>query len=283
MSASRQLRALTTSYRALSARNVAQRCASPARPGFVSPQQSARFIVASPVSPLQSRTFSASALTREEGASDATLSQRLQEEIKYEKEAMVEEDMPEFLKAFQAEQIWNVEETPGSDEITLQRTFGNEQIRVMFSIADIDTSSEQQALDPEDEEGGDSEAEDEETSPSYPIRTSITISKPNGGRGALSIDALCQDGVFSLDNIAYYPDAQLATELTADADWKRRGLYIGPQFDHLDVNVQEEFEKFLRERGIAEGLALFIPEFAEHKEQKEYVKWLESVKEFIDV
>jgi complement component 1 Q subcomponent-binding protein, mitochondrial len=36
----------------------------------------------------------------------------------------------------------------------------------------------------------------------------------------------------------------------------------------LDVNVQEEFEKFLRERGIAEGLALFIPEFAEHKEQK---------------
>lgn len=53
--------------------------------------------------------------------------------------------------------------------------------------------------------------------------------QPNGTPGALSIDALCQDGVFSLDNIAYYPDAKLATELTADADWKRRGLYIGPQ------------------------------------------------------
>jgi complement component 1 Q subcomponent-binding protein, mitochondrial len=43
---------------------------------------------------------------------------------------------------------------------------------------------------------------------------------------------------------------------------------LGYQFEHLDVNVQEEFEKFLRERGIAEGLALFIPEYAEHKEQK---------------
>ena len=32
--------------------------------------------------------------------------------------------------------------------------------------------------------------------------------------------------------------------------------------------MQEEFEKFLRERGIAEPLALFIPEYAEHKEQK---------------
>lgn len=41
-------------------------------------------------------------------AADATLSQRLQEEIKYEKEATIEEEVPEFLKAFQAEQIWNV-------------------------------------------------------------------------------------------------------------------------------------------------------------------------------
>lgn len=47
----------------------------------------------------------------------------------------------------------------------------------MFSIADIDTSSEQQVLDPEDEESSEGEADDEETSPSYPIRTSITITK----------------------------------------------------------------------------------------------------------
>lgn len=47
----------------------------------------------------------------------------------------------------------------------------------MFSIADIDTSSEQQALDAEDEEGSEGETDDGETSPSYPIRTSITITK----------------------------------------------------------------------------------------------------------
>lgn len=40
------------------------------------------------------------------------------------------------------------------------------------------------------------------------------------------------------------------------------------QFDTLDVTVQEEFEKFLQERGINESLASFIPEFAEYKEQK---------------
>lgn len=40
------------------------------------------------------------------------------------------------------------------------------------------------------------------------------------------------------------------------------------QFDTLDVGVQEEFEKFLQERGVNESLALFIPEYAESKEQK---------------
>lgn len=40
------------------------------------------------------------------------------------------------------------------------------------------------------------------------------------------------------------------------------------QFETLDENVQSEFERFLEERGIATSLALFIPNFAEYKEQR---------------
>ena len=40
------------------------------------------------------------------------------------------------------------------------------------------------------------------------------------------------------------------------------------QSDTLDVTVQEEFEKFLQERGINDSLAAFVPEYAEFKEQK---------------
>jgi complement component 1 Q subcomponent-binding protein, mitochondrial len=36
----------------------------------------------------------------------------------------------------------------------------------------------------------------------------------------------------------------------------------------LDVSVQDEFEKYMAERGIGEALALFIPEYAQYKEQK---------------
>ena len=40
------------------------------------------------------------------------------------------------------------------------------------------------------------------------------------------------------------------------------------QFDTLDVSLQDEFEKFLQERGINQSLAYFVPEYAEFKEQK---------------
>jgi hypothetical protein len=40
------------------------------------------------------------------------------------------------------------------------------------------------------------------------------------------------------------------------------------KFDHLDTNVQEEFERYLDERGIGGDLALFVPDYAEYKEQK---------------
>ena len=39
---------------------------------------------------------------------------------------------------------------------------------------------------------------------------------------------MCQEGHFVIENISFYEDAKLGTELTAEADWKRRGLYIGP-------------------------------------------------------
>jgi len=45
----------------------------------------------------------------------------------------------------------------------------------------------------------------------------------------MSMDAVCQEGAFVVENLSFYDDAKLATDLSAEADWKRRGLYIGPQ------------------------------------------------------
>jgi complement component 1 Q subcomponent-binding protein len=228
-----------------------------------------------------SRAFSVSARRLGEGASDAALSQKIAEEIKYEKEAAEDSaEVPEFLKAFNAQGVWQINDTTGNDEVTLTRKFGNENIRLIFSIGDMQ-STENDPEFSEDHEDVSDAAEHQEPAGAFPIRASLSITKSTGP-GALNIDTVCQEGSFLVDNISFYKDAKLGTDLTAESDWQRRGLYIGPQFDTLDVGVQEEFERYLSERGVDESLALFIPEYAEYKEQKEYVQWLENVKGFVD-
>lgn len=266
MSALRALRQLATcSSRTLGARTFTRAAALPALR-----------ITAVPAASVAKRAFSVSARRFGEGASDVALGQKLGEELKYEKEAAPAGE-PEFLTAFKAHGVWKIDDIAGNDEVALTRQFGNETIRLMFSIVDIQTEQE---TDFEELEEG-QEADEDEPVHSYPIRCSFNITK-SSAPGALSIDTMCQDGAFITDNISFYSDAKVGTELTAEADWKRRGLYIGPQFDTLDVTVQEEFEKFLQERGISDTLAAFIPEYAEYKEQKEYVNWLQNVQKFVE-
>ncbi|KIJ14700.1 hypothetical protein PAXINDRAFT_169605 [Paxillus involutus ATCC 200175] len=263
MSAFRALRQLTS----VSSRAVARPAlrSAPLRLSVVAPR----------VALSSTRAFSITSSRFSEGSSDVLFSQKLAEELKYEKEGAVAETEPEFLKTFKEQGLWTIQDVEGNDEVTLSRKFGNENIRVMFSIADIQNVEEPEY---EQEEG---ESEESDPAQSYPIRVSFSITKSNA-KGSINVDTMCQEGAFVVDNISFYPDAQLGTELTAEADWKRRGLYIGPQFDTLDVTVQEEFEKFLQERGINENLAMLIPEYSEYKEQKEYIRWLENVKNFVD-
>jgi len=219
---------------------------------------------------------------------------KLKAEIKYEKESSVEIESkePQFIQDLKSEGVWTLHDKPSQDEITLTRDFGNEKIRIIFSIADLDTdmNNEEEMEDEDEDEDGEvtkkkkegSDDENDDYNQSYPVRTAITITKTDHP-GALNIDAVAQDGMFMVENISYYADSKLAMDLTGEADWQRRGLYVGPQFHHLDDGVQEDFETYLNERNIDPALALIIPDIAQWKEQKEYVTWLNGVQQFIKV
>ncbi|KAF9051924.1 regulatory protein suaprga1 [Panaeolus papilionaceus] len=219
------------------------------------------------------RAFSASAGRFGSGTTDVALSQKLQEELKYEQETAADNQTPEGVRSFLEQGVWSIEDVRGNDEVTLSRKFGDESIRVMFSIADI---TEDNLL-----EDTEAENEEEDVTPPAAIRASVSITKANAP-GCINVDLFCQEDTFVIENISFYENAKLGTELTAEADWQRRGVYIGPQFETLDQTVQDEFEKYLNERGINETLATFIPEYATHKEQQEYVKWLGKVRSFVD-
>ena len=175
------------------------------------------------------------------------------------------------------------------------------RITVTFSIADLanydpDMYEEDPALGDEDvdaegqgtqngrsnaaEEVDEEGEEDGSNDPTVPCRLSIVVEKP--GKGALNIDATAQDGGILVENMYYYPDAQLAHGATAETAHKADNVYPGPPFGTLDEDLQVLMERYLEERGVTQALAVFVPDYMDMKEQKEYLTWLNNVKTFID-
>lgn len=115
-----------------------------------------------------------------------------------------------------------------------------------------------------------------------PINLSIVIEKPGKTAGALNIDATAQDGQIVVENLFYYDDVKVAKVENPEAAQKRADVYPGPPFGSLDDDLQVLMERFLEERGITQALAVFVPDYVDIKEQREYTRWLNNVKGFID-
>ena len=124
-----------------------------------------------------------------------------------------------------------------------------------------------------DEEPAPASAGDEDE-PSFPARINVMIEKV--GKGTLQIETTAQDGEIVIENVYYFKDAELADAKTAELDWKRKDLYEGPPFGNLDEDLQVLLERYLDERGINTALAMWVPEYIDFKEQREYLNWLSS-------
>lgn len=128
-----------------------------------------------------------------------------------------------------------------------------------------------------DREGGsyeDPNSGEEEPEPSFPARINVLVEK--AGKGALQLEAVAQDGEIMIENVYYFQKPELADAKTAELDWSRRNLYTGPPFGNLDEDLQILLDRYMNERGIDTALALWVPEYIDWKEQREYLTWLSS-------
>ena len=108
---------------------------------------------------------------------------------------------------------------------------------------------------------------------SFPAHMNITIEK-EGAPGALHIEAVARDGTVVIENAYFFRRREHADAKTAEVDWARRGLYSGPPFGNLDEDLQVLLERYVEERGVNTALALWVPDYIDYKEQREYVRWL---------
>ncbi|KAI1762293.1 mitochondrial glycoprotein [Hypoxylon sp. FL1150] len=249
--------------------------------------------------------FSTSQLRRAPAAAEADeqLSAKLESEISFEDQMKENEQLPASVKDFLENSPFELQDTPGQEEVTLKRKFGNETITVTFSISDLanyepDPFNEDAALGDEDidtpaegggrrgatsssaVEGEEGLEDGEEAEAPVPCRLNIVVEKP--GKGALNIEATAQDGAVLVENFYYFKDAKLAHGESAEVAHKAQDVYPGPPFGSLDEDLQVLMERYLEERGVTQALAVFVPDYMDIKEQREYQAWLKDVKGFVD-
>src|SRR5690554_6820204 len=143
------------------------------------------------------------------------------------------------------------------------------------AMADEEDMNQQEKELSEEEGEGEGEAPE-----SFPARVNVIIEKAN--KGALAVETIAQDGQIIIDNVYYYKDAALARAKSAQQAHERQDLYVGPPFGNLDEDLQVVLERYLDERGINTALALFVPDYIDMKEQKEYLSWLANMKSFVE-
>ncbi|KAI9820855.1 MAG: hypothetical protein M1832_003488 [Thelocarpon impressellum] len=294
--------------------------------------------------PRLAAAFSTSRIRPEkQGEVDEELVAKFESELQMEKEMRDSDDVPVNVKDYLDNGPFEIEDVPGKEEVVLTRQFGDEHIRIVFSVADLNSLDadadrfDERALEDEEDENVDDPSErgpipansaqsggaqskstvnagqtsdgniaaapedsiapadrpelsDEETAaedegedeqePSFPARVTVTITKPSTGPGALQLETVAQDGVIVIDNAYYFAEASLAT--ADEGTPERKAAYAGPPFGNLDEDLQVLLERYLDERGVNTALALFVPDYIDYKEQREYLGWLENVRSFVE-
>ncbi|CAI5532734.1 unnamed protein product [Closterium sp. Naga37s-1] len=160
---------------------------------------------------------------------------------------------------------WTVEEQGGTIDAVLKRTYQGEAISVVAAFADDDEAY------PEEGEGeSEEEEEGEEEERLTPLSVRVTVAK-KADQGELEIDCVVDGNSWIIQDVRL-----------EDPDVPEDGIpYGGPQFSTLDPVLQEQFDSFLRRRGISAGLAAYLRRYLEDKEQREYVRWLKRLGAFV--
>lgn len=225
------------------------------------------------------RAFSVTALNNQKAdltAADSQLASVLKKEIEIESTAESEPEDTKWLE----KSGFKLVVKDGSDEVELVKKEGGEIIHVFFSVSDI-TNGDAYDFNEEGFEGEANEGEGEEDLPIDvpPIRANIVVEK---GTSALTIESVIQSNLLLVENVTPYESVDVALANSADSDYLRRSVYQGPAFANLDESLQSALEQYLDSRGIDAELASFISDFSNVRENKEYILWLNKVKNFVE-
>lgn len=201
----------------------------------------------------------------------SSLASLLQREIAEEKGNCFEGEELEELHALM-DKVFTLKETPGNMEVVLEGSVAGDSVRVKFDAQDVIELEDEYDGDEEenDEAEYDEEESEEEEEDELPgIRFVADVTRDNQG---LQFECVASSNV-TIERVRFLKDFAAAKD-----DESR---YFGPNFIDLELDVQEKLYEYLADRKVDDNLAQFITQYADLKEQREYLSFLEDATKFV--
>ncbi|CAK9020302.1 unnamed protein product [Durusdinium trenchii] len=171
------------------------------------------------------------------------------------------EDSAEEIKKFIDSTDFKLVEAEGDVNMHLEREIDGKLVKVEWQL----TSPFDPTADVEGEEGG-QEYE----------ATDFCITLENKSGAGVSFYCSTQTGEdhrYVIGNVKSFASKEEKDSVSS---------YNGPEFEDVDEKLQESFDELLAEAGVNAELCDFIDAMALDKEQREYLRWLENVKDFME-
>ncbi|AAZ11804.1 p22 protein precursor [Trypanosoma equiperdum] len=179
--------------------------------------------------------------------SDQRLSEATLRELEDERQRAGLPEKPEIPEG------WTIDRKPGVTHFTMRKSHGDEEI--ILQLTGEDRSNEE-------------------------ITRTLDVLVVNGGK-ALVFGMSVEDGEFVINNVCFRHDGKLALDTSAEAQFQKSQLYMGPDLADLEDHLVDSFTSYLSARGVNDTLANFIDQFSLWSEQADYEEWLSSINKFV--
>lgn len=88
------------------------------------------------------------------------------------------------------------------------------------------------------------------------------------------MNCISEDAKASVDGMIIHPNESSLDEI--------QEMYRGPVLDDLPEDVRDGLDEFLRDDcGVDEDVAAFVAMYSDHREQAEYLSWLNDLNKLV--
>jgi len=196
------------------------------------------------------------------------LCQILVDEYKFEEEKY--EGFPED-KEFIKESGFVVTDINDTTEIKLTKNVGDKVVEIIFQASEAFNDEE----DPEMEKN----VTEEKQSEGSKSRADFFLAVKAKDKSGLLFDCVSENVELRIYNVAYSKD--IDSLIKENNTHKQETTYTGPNFEHLDEKLQSAFFDYIGSLGVNDKVLAFIECASAAKEQRLYMNWLQSMKNFV--